>query len=419
MAAMKRRPWWHAILSADSDETMSGQQPSFVWEMYRNSLRYKDDAFRYTLLNHIQKNSCLVTKKGLYLSLKAHCAAQGIDLLSIVPMTFYLAPGASTKSMKDDDILLFDEYNAQLQATGCSPEDALWILKPASKTNRGFGIKVVKGLDAVMKAVHRVSSAQSVSSECHSDDEPEEPDKDKDNPLFKAARKIARQDGYIVQKYMEQPLLVSGRKFDIRCFVLVTVFERKDGGGKEVRAQFFSDAYVRTSCKKYTLDKLSDRATHLTNDAVQKHASNYGRFEQGNKLSLAEWQTLINSEYPHAPSDVVASNIFPEIKRMCKLSIAACEEQFKRTDIHKSFELFGYDFMVNSSFAPVLIEVNTNPCLEFVCPLLTDIISRVIEDSFKLAVDVAIPPPAGRTKATDEAWELLRSESHSFVPLFP
>lgn len=28
------------------------------------------------------------------------------------------------------------------------------------------------------------------------------------------------------------------------------------------------------------------------------------------------------------------------------------------------FELFGYDFIVDGDFAPWLIEVNTNPCLE-------------------------------------------------------
>lgn len=359
----------------------------------------------------------LSAKKGIYLSIKSHCDKNGLDILSIIPRTFYIAPSDQSSQ---DDMEGFEAYNAQATSEGKNPEDLIWILKPASKTNRGFGIKVVRGLSAVMRTVHRVASAQSAASDNDCQVDPEQSN-DKDNPLFKAAKRIARQDGYIVQQYLERPLLVDGRKFDIRCFVLVTVFEQRNGSkDKDLTAYFYPDAYVRTSSKKYSLDKLTDRATHLTNDAVQKHATNYGQFEQGNKLSLVEWQNLINKEYPHASSSVVASKVLPEIKRLCKLSIEACEQQLRCTEIQKSFELFGYDFMVTEDFDPLLIEVNTNPCLEFVCPLLTDIISNVIEDSFKIALDVAYPPPkSNRTKACDEACRLLQQESSRFEKLFP
>jgi D-alanine-D-alanine ligase-like ATP-grasp enzyme len=35
-----------------------------------------------------------------------------------------------------------------------------------------------------------------------------------------------------------------------------------------------------------------------------------------------------------------------------------------------SFELFGFDFMVDSSYETWLLEVNTNPCLEESSPVL-------------------------------------------------
>ena len=41
-----------------------------------------------------------------------------------------------------------------------------------------------------------------------------------------------------------------------------------------------------------------------------------------------------------------------------------------RTLPHHSFEIFGFDFMLDEQFKVHLIEVNTNPCLETTCPIL-------------------------------------------------
>ena len=40
-----------------------------------------------------------------------------------------------------------------------------------------------------------------------------------------------------------------------------------------------------------------------------------------------------------------------------------------------------------------LIEVNTNPCLELSCPLLSKIIPTMIENAVKIAVDPIFVPP--------------------------
>ena len=61
-----------------------------------------------------------------------------------------------------------------------------------------------------------------------------------------------------------------------------------------------------------------------------------------------------------------------------------------------NFEIFGFDFMIDSNFHPWLIEINTNPCLELSCPLLQKIIPSLIENTFKLTIDPLFPPP--------EAW---------------
>ena len=51
------------------------------------------------------------------------------------------------------------------------------------------------------------------------------------------------------------------------------------------------------------------------------------------------------------------------------------------------FELFGYDFIVDSDYETWLIEVNTNPCLEESIPLLQTLIPRMVNDAIRLTVD--------------------------------
>lgn len=72
---------------------------------------------------------------------------------------------------------------------------------------------------------------------------------------------------WIVQKYIEAPTLVHGRKFDIRQFAMVT----PDGA-----VHMYRDSYVRTCSAEYDVDNLDVKAIHLTNDAVQKVLDSYG-----------------------------------------------------------------------------------------------------------------------------------------------
>ena len=62
--------------------------------------------------------------------------------------------------------------------------------------------------------------------------------------------------------------------------------------------------------------------------------------------------------------------------------------KFNKDIIKNQFEVFGYDFMIDSGMNVYLIEVNTNPCLDTSpCPLLQRLITQVLDQSFKIAVD--------------------------------
>jgi len=90
---------------------------------------------------------------------------------------------------------------------------------------------------------------------------------------------IVRTNNFVIQKYLEKPLLIKKRKFDIRLWVLVT---------HEYKCFLFKEGYIRTSSYEYDTspESLDKPFIHLTNNAVQKFNENYGAFEEGNQLSL-------------------------------------------------------------------------------------------------------------------------------------
>ena len=96
----------------------------------------------------------------------------------------------------------------------------------------------------------------------------------------------------ILQKYIDNPLLYQRRKFDFRCFSLVTCINGV------IKAYFYRDGYIRTSSKEYSLGNLQNKFVHLVNDAVQKYSEDYGKYEAGNKLSYCQFQKYLTTTYP-------------------------------------------------------------------------------------------------------------------------
>lgn len=52
-----------------------------------------------------------------------------------------------------------------------------------------------------------------------------------------------------------------------------------------------------------------------------------------------------------------------------------------------TFELVGYDFIVDEDLQSYMIEVNTNPCIEESSNLLKVLIPRMLDDMFRLTLD--------------------------------
>ncbi len=70
--------------------------------------------------------------------------------------------------------------------------------------------------------------------------------------------------------------------------------------------------------------------------------------------------------------------IIPKIKNIIKMTVESVKEKIDKNDRFFTFEIFGFDFMIDNNLDVWLIEVNTNPCLEESSPLLKALIPRML-----------------------------------------
>ena len=106
-------------------------------------------------------------------------------------------------------------------------------------------------------------------------------------------------------------------------------------------------------------------------------------------------------------------------------TIRAC---YKVLDPYKrshSFEILGYDFMLDDNFKVYLIESNTNPCLETTCPILHKVITDLVDSGLRLALDPLFPPPNYTKRMSQQIpltlWELCydsRLDEQEMVEIF-
>lgn len=85
-----------------------------------------------------------------------------------------------------------------------------------------------------------------------------------------------------MQKYIENPMLILRKKFDIRQWVLVTDWN-------PLTIWIYRECYVRFSPIDYDIKKISNRYMHLTNNAIVSKSDQFAESEiEGNMWSCDE-----------------------------------------------------------------------------------------------------------------------------------
>ena len=90
---------------------------------------------------------------------------------------------------------------------------------------------------------------------------------------------LSLKESYVISKYVENPLLIGGKKFDLRLYCLLTSF-------KPMKAWVYKEGFARFCNEKYSaeISDLDNMTIHLTNVAIQKQSEEYNE-QHGGKWS--------------------------------------------------------------------------------------------------------------------------------------
>ncbi|NWX12564.1 TTLL4 polyglutamylase, partial [Aegotheles bennettii] len=189
----------------------------------------------------------------------------------------------------------------------------------------------------------------------------------------------------LVQRYLNKPYLIGGKKFDLRIYVYVTCYD-------PLRVYLFKDGLVRFASCKYSssMKSLSNKFVHLTNYSVNKKNTEYQSNSdetacQGHKWSLkALWSYLTQK-------GVNSKAIWEKIKDIVIKTIIASEpyvNSLVKMYVRQPYcchELFGFDIMLDENLKPWILEVNISPSLHSSSPLDVSIKGQMIRDLLNLA----------------------------------
>uniref|UniRef100_A0AAY4B9E4 Tubulin--tyrosine ligase-like protein 9 n=1 Tax=Denticeps clupeoides TaxID=299321 RepID=A0AAY4B9E4_9TELE len=215
-------------------------------------------------------------------------------------------------------------------------QGSTWIMKPVARS-QGKGIFLFRKLKDIMdwkKVARQITVEMNTFVDgTRSDDQREE------NQV----------ESYVAQRYIENPYLISGRKFDLRVYVLVTSYT-------PLKAWLYRDGFARFSSTRFSLSSIDDQYVHLTNVAVQKTAPDYDP-EKDCKWQLQQLRRYLTAKHGRE----TVERLFQDIDNIFVRSLLSVQKVIIN-DKH-CFELYGYDILLDQDLKPWLIEVNASPSL--------------------------------------------------------
>ncbi|XP_009327482.1 PREDICTED: probable tubulin polyglutamylase TTLL2 [Pygoscelis adeliae] len=299
------------------------EQDDTDWNLY-----WRNSPFRMTdhhsikpwqRLNHYPEAVRITRKDYLARHLKRMKGAYGSALYEFSPVAFI---------MPNDYVKFIAEYSKERQSVGRRP--SYWICKPVD-LSRGRGILI-----------------------------------------FQDIKDLVYDCTVIVQKYISNPLLISGYKLDLRLYVCVTSF-------CPLTIYTYEEGLVRFATEKFDLGSLDNVYAHLTNTSINKYGASYQKYKEGIgcgcKWTFSKFRSYLQI------FGVDDTLLWQKINNIVILTLLAVTPLPVASNC---FELFGFDILIDDRFKPWLLEVNYNPALCLDCSIDETVKRKLLHDIVEL-----------------------------------
>ncbi|CEG78377.1 hypothetical protein RMATCC62417_12995 [Rhizopus microsporus] len=171
---------------------------------------------------------------------------------------------------------------------------------------------------------------------------------------------------WVIQRYIDKPLLVNKRKFHVRAYVLAK---------SNIEVYLYRDMLALFALKEYDLSQLEDNLIHLTNTCIQTEEKEF--IEDESVKLFWELEEIKDKE-----------KIFKQMKDILADIFDACTSEMTTFQaIPNAFELFGIDFLIDQDYNVYFLEANAFPDFKQTGHRLQHIIQELFDATTRVAIE--------------------------------
>jgi len=197
-------------------------------------------------------------------------------------------------------------------------------------------------------------------------------------------KKIGDQQNKVIQRYIRNPLLIEGKKMEIRTYWLIASLEPP--------IVLYHDGTVRLTTRNYTEGDWADPLIHVTNTKQQKKADpNYAQTERERKWSLEQLGEYLFKQ-GKVPDTWLDEDLRPQLKSIIS-TVASGAWSYLLTQKHNSgwdgrFEILGMDVILDSELRLWLTEIQLGPGISLDPGIKSVMLPVMLEELANIVLEV-------------------------------